>query len=76
MGMYDTVIVNCPACGEELFFQSKSGECLLRDFTLNNCPNDVLLNVNRHAPIKCDCGTLCEVDIERRKPIFYHEKHN
>lgn len=29
MGMYDSVMVRCPKCGEEHEFQSKSGECLL-----------------------------------------------
>lgn len=58
MGMFDTVLVDCPECGKEYGFQSKSGECLMRTYTLSNCPADVMMNVNRHAPVKCGkCGT-------------------
>ena len=67
MGMYDTVYVNCPNCGEEHEFQSKGGECLLDCFTLENCPLDVLSNVNRHSPYLCDCGTEFDVDENKRE---------
>lgn len=68
--MFDTVIVNCPECNEEHEFQSKSGECSLRFFTLDECPDDVLMNVNRHAPRICECGTEFEVDLMEKKPII------
>jgi len=62
MGCPDTVIVRCPKCGEESYFQSKGGACLLRTFTLADCPDDVLSDVNRHAPNTCEkCGTVFEV---------------
>lgn len=70
MGMYDTVIVSCPKCGEKHEFQSKSGECLLEVYELENCPDDVFANVNRHSPCKCDCGTLFQVDMENRKAMI------
>ena len=63
MGMYDSVIVKCPKCGAEHELQSKSGDCYLNIFTLENCPDDVMANVNRHSPYKCDCGISIEVDI-------------
>jgi len=69
MGCYDTVLVNCPKCGEEHNFQSKSGECLLEYYTLENCPDSVMSNVNRHSPYKCDCGVSLKVDILNRKAI-------
>lgn len=57
MGLYDTVHVPCPKCGEKQGFQSKSGPCLLDDFELDKCPEDVLRDVNRHAPATCGkCG--------------------
>ncbi len=70
MGMYDSVMVNCPKCGEEHEFQSKSGECLLDVYTLENCPDDVMVNVNRHSPCQCNCGFNYEVDIENRKAVM------
>ena len=68
MGVYDSVLVKCPKCNEENEFQSKSGECSLRVYDLENCPDDVLHNVNRHSPLQCDCGQRYEVDISTRKP--------
>ena len=68
MGMFDTVIVPCPKCGEEHEFQSKSGECSLQVVNLDECPSDVLEDVNRHSPYTCDCGTMFEVDLNTRKP--------
>lgn len=68
--MYDSVMVNCPKCGQENEFQSKSGECLLYVYTLYNCPNDVMSNVNRHSPCKCECGFEYEVDVKNRKAVI------
>ena len=68
--MYDTVIVKCPKCGTEHEFQSKSGECFLGVYTLENCLDDVMVNVNRHSPYDCDCGAVFEVDISTRKAVF------
>lgn len=70
MGMFDSVWVKCPKCNEENEFQSKSGECDLSNYTLENCPDDVLSNVNRHSPVECDCGCKYEVDINTRKTII------
>ena len=63
MGVYDTVMVPCPLCGTESGFQSKSGACSLATYSLAEAPDEVLLDVNRHAPNKCEkCGTLFSVD--------------
>lgn len=70
MGVYDSVMVKCPNCGKKNEFQSKSGDCLLRVYTLKNCPDDVLENVNRHSPQNCiRCGFSFEVDIATRTAI-------
>jgi DNA-directed RNA polymerase subunit N (RpoN/RPB10) len=69
VGVYDTVMVPCPTCGERVGFQSKSGSCLLETFMLEEAPDTVLLDVNRHAPIRCDkCGTLFAVDVSGNRP--------
>jgi len=69
MGMYDSVMVKCPKCVEEHEFQTKSGECLLDVYTLDNCPDDVMVDVNRHSPYKCDCGEVFQVAIPTRKAV-------
>jgi len=64
MGMYDTIYVPCPKCGEKEGFQTKGGECLLREYDLDKAPSDALSDVNRHAPCQCQkCGTWFMVDI-------------
>lgn len=70
MGMYDSVIVKCPKCGVEHEFQSKNGDCFLNVFMLENCPEDVLTDVNRHSPYICNCGASIEVDIINRKAVI------
>lgn len=71
MGMFDTIIANCPNCGLESEFQSKSGDCSLKYYKLYTCPEDVLLDANRHSPNECNCGALFEIDIENRKATYY-----
>jgi predicted RNA-binding Zn-ribbon protein involved in translation (DUF1610 family) len=59
MGCYDTVMVPCPSCGNREPFQTKSGECSLEEYDLENAPDLVLGDVNRHAPYNCQkCGAL------------------
>lgn len=72
MGMFDTVIIKCPACGETFWAQSKGGDCCLDTFNLNDAPAEVLADANRHAPFQCEeCGCMFELEfkffaIERR----------
>ncbi len=69
MGVYDTVMVPCPMCGEPGEFQSKFGRCMLDVFVLDEAPDDVLLDVNRHSPMRCHkCGTLYTVEVSGQKP--------
>jgi len=64
MGMFDSVYVPCPKCGELNEFQSKGGDCLLIEYTLENAPANVLLDMNRHSPATCrNCGTTYEVKL-------------
>ena len=73
MGMYDSVWVNCPQCNEENEFQSKSGNCHLLTYDLENCPNDIIKDINRHAPIICEnCRTAYKVDIDKKKAVVVH----
>lgn len=70
MGMYDTIWVKCPKCGEEHGFQTKSGDCILSDYTLEGCPADVMVDANRHSPTLCDCGALLKIDTTTRKVVI------
>ena len=66
--MYDTVLVPCPKCGEIAEFQSKSGDCFLEIYTVQDCPDDVLIDINRHSPCICNrCNTPFYYDIKNRR---------
>ena len=74
MGVYDTVIVPCPRCGERHDFQSKSGPCDMKFYELDETPDDVFDDINRHAPTECfNCGTWFHVD-EKTKDIAFSTK--
>lgn len=69
MGRFDSIMAKCPNCGKENEFQSKGGDCQLQYYRLEDCPDDVLSNANRHSPVKCECGLFYQIDIVNRKPI-------
>ena len=68
MGCFDTILVPCPRCGQKYGAQSKSGSCDLNAFELMEAPQDVLEDVNRHAPFYCQCGATFKVDFH---PVPY-----
>lgn len=71
MGMYDEVRVPCPHCRTVEMFQSKGGSCEMRRYELIVAPEDVLSNVNRHAPYQCTtCGTWFAVNEQARRSII------
>lgn len=65
MGMFDSVMVPCPKCHTKAEFQSKSGDCTLAVYELQEAPPEVLGDVNRHAPATCgNCGTVFAVAVK------------
>ena len=60
MGMFDSVLVICSICGTKVEFQSKAGECLLREYTPENTPPEISLNLRGETEICPTCG--CEVE--------------
>jgi len=68
MGCFDVVLLRCPTCGEEYPAQSKgAGDWDMDDtYYLSEAPDDVLTDVNRHAPFVCTCKTVFQVDVAKR----------
>lgn len=65
MGMFDTIRVPCPKCGEKADFQTKGGECILGYYEMDEAPADAMSDVNRHSPHKCEkCNTWFEVALD------------
>lgn len=57
MGMFDSLIVQCPSCSQEVEFQSKGGKCQLIRYTCQDIPMDVLGGcINDEA--QCACGKI------------------
>jgi NMD protein affecting ribosome stability and mRNA decay len=84
VGMFDTVSVACPRCGEPSDFQSKSGACRLETYKLEDAPDEVLLDVNRHAPNTClKCGARFHIEITAKRlqaliarPVIWEDKES
>lgn len=53
MGLFDTIILKCPNCKGILEFQSKGGECILKEYNEKNVSWNVMLAVNGKV-IKCE----------------------
>lgn len=65
MGMFDTVKVPCPKCGEMYVAQSKGGDCYLEHYDWGCAPDEVMFDINRNAPFTCEkCGTTFKVHIQ------------
>ena len=62
MGMFDSVWVNCPRCGEPIDFQSKSGDCSLTDYYLgDDIPELIMADVASQQEICPNCDSLVKV---------------
>ena len=70
MGMFDRVWIPCPSCGEKFEEQSKVHDCVLADYTLENAPPEILLDILEHPmdlPYVCEkCGARFQVAL---KPV-------
>lgn len=55
MGMFDSVKIECPLCGEEVLFQSKSGPCMLVTYDQGKVPIAVAQSVVGQVEV-CKCG--------------------
>lgn len=71
MGCYESVLIHCPKCKAKQYAQSKSGPCEYGYYSsIEETPEDVLQDINRHAPFHCnDCGAIFEVDLEKKKTV-------
>jgi len=70
IGKYDAIFVRCPHCSNSNEFKSKSGECEMNNYTLNDCPNYVLIDINRDGECECNCGVNYKIDTKERKIII------
>lgn len=56
MGMFDTVVVNCPNCSTIVDFQSKAGDCVLDTYKISYVPIKIALDLNGSYTECTECG--------------------
>ena len=64
MGMFDSLLVNCPQCGNQIEFQSKAGECSLAEYSIFNVPPEVALDCSKDVEICSKCGELVKLHVQ------------
>ena len=64
MGMFDTVSLACPHCGERTEFQTKAGQCLGMNYEIESVPARIAESLSERA-VTC---TSCD------QPIFFSAK--
>jgi hypothetical protein len=56
MGMYNVIHVPCPRCENDVEFQSKSGSCELKHFSITNCPDEEIAGIAGDIETCDSCG--------------------
>lgn len=62
-GDFDQVWVVCPACKKQTVFRSEAGIRSLDDYSLEDAPLPVLVDLTRHAQACNHCGTILKLKI-------------
>lgn len=63
MGMFDTVLADCPTCGHKVSFQSKAGHCAMDTFLVDDAPTVILMDVMNYPRYCAGCGNwFCLTD--------------
>ena len=70
MGVYNTILVPCPECGNEVEFQTKSGDCSLTTYSILCAPYEEVKGIMGRNNYCRECNT--EVTIGRDPRDFSH----
>jgi hypothetical protein len=67
MGMFDSVIVHCPACGEENEFQSKAGDCSMKTYNQTHVPVHIANDIDGEITKcwKCDLEFMAKAAVNK-----------
>lgn len=68
MGVYNTILVECPECGEILEFQTKSGSCALRHYHISKVPEEDIKGILGDSICCYKCETKVTIGKEKIKP--------
>lgn len=56
MGLFDSVYVDCPRCGNSIEFQSKAGECVMASYRPSAMPAVIAADLSGQSEWCADCG--------------------
>jgi hypothetical protein len=56
MGMYDSVLADCPTCGKSVEFQSNEGPERMAAFSLDNAPTEIIRDIANDPHYCRGCG--------------------
>lgn len=68
MGMYDEVTANCPSCHAPVVFQSKAGECNLRNYHFEAVPIAIADDLDGETENCSQCNATVKLAIPRGAP--------
>lgn len=57
MGIFDSVMVPCPVCGEQIEFQSKAGACRGKIYSCESVPVSIASDINGGKEKCYNCKT-------------------
>lgn len=64
MGLFDTVLVDCPKCQHRNEIQTKAGACDLRTYRLAKTPPDIAGSLAGET-VRCDgCSAIIRFDVQ------------
>lgn len=73
MGVYNSIYVPCPDCGNNIEFQSKSGSCQLSTYSISDCPEKEVEGIMGDSWCCENCGAdVVIAKKEERSKDFSH----
>lgn len=64
MGCFDRLYVECPRCLNDVEFQSKADACCQIDYDINNCPPNILGDLNNQSETCQNCGRVVTIKVQ------------
>ena len=59
--MFDSVMVTCDVCGQRVEFQSKAGDQTLREYSLDDVPDEIANDLDGCVEA-CSCGRVITLE--------------
>ena len=65
MGMFDKVIAVCIYCKDNVEFQSKAGDCELKEYYISSVPPEIAKSLNGQSTRCKSCGKEITIVIDK-----------